>query len=362
MRYSSLLGTGTLIADLVTSRFGTFVKTITLCFVEYDNISMGDYYERTCDMRAERSTRTSPRMNGHLAHAFGMYSRVQEETLEIINSGDFMAKLCLILGRSPNCRKMILTDCGNDFSSFDGDYAYQVCPHDPWRRDDLCPFKGYKLSDSDHVSFHVRPIPAYQMTPNPFHLAMSAISTAKCTITELAMIHDSDINSHAEGSFLTKDAFVMTVEQSCCLTLQLQHLLKLRMRLGEFIQELGAQAQHSHDSSPIARALSSTVNLESLFIDGNKPDYVNGPTAMSNFLGGCQFPKLSSLILKSMDSKEDELLEFLKASPDLKHFTLTNFTLLVDSWDTMAQKIRSTLRLESVMLHPLFRRRGFPPP
>lgn len=105
------------IADLVTSRFGTFVKTITLSFVEYDNISMGNYCERTCDMRAERSTRTSPRMNGHLAHAFGMYSRVQEETLEIISSGDFMAKLCLILRRSPNCRKMILTDCGNDLAA-----------------------------------------------------------------------------------------------------------------------------------------------------------------------------------------------------------------------------------------------------
>lgn len=200
------------------------------------------------------------------------------------------------------------------------------------------------------------------MTPNPFHLAMSAISTAKCTITELAMIHGSDIDFHTEGSFLTKDAFVMTVEQSCSLTLQFQHLLKLRMRLGEFIQELGAQAQHSHDSSPIARALSSAVNLESLFIDGNNPDHVNGPTAMSNFLGGCQFPKLSSLILKSMDSKEDELLEFLKASPDLKHFTLTNFTLLVGSWVNTAQKNSFNTSVGERYASPTFSSPWFPPP
>ena len=342
------------IADLVTSRFGTHVKTITLSFVEYDDISMGAYYNRT-----ERSTRTFPRTNGHLAHAFGVYSRKQEETLELIHSPEFMAKLCVILRRSPNTRRMILTDCGNHCDGLDLYYASELHPHDPWSKDELCPFKGCQLSDSDHLRFHVRPSPPYNMIPNPFHLAMLAIATAKSTITELAVIHDSPESCQTEYSFLTKAAFMMTIELSYCLTLQFQHLSKLRIRLSEEEEgeEEEAQAHDSHTSSPIAKALSSAVNLESLFIEGDVSDF--NPrrgrlTTMSCFLGGCQFPKLSSLILRSMDSKEVELLEFLQASPDLKHFTLIDFTLVIGSWETTAQTIRTALRLKSILFHQLY--------
>ena len=352
------------IADLVASRFGTYVKTMTLSFVEYEDLSMGEWYERTYPRRTDRNTRTSPRSNGHLAHAFGVYSRIREETLEIIHSGDFMAKLCVILRKSPNTRRMTFTDCGNycDDNYCGGNdpyFASKLHPHDPWSKDELCPFKGCQLSDSDHLRFHVRPSPPYNMTPNPFHLAILAISTAKSTITEFAMIHDSRTSCCTEHSFLTKAAFVIPMELSCCLNLQLEHLSKLRIRLGEEEEEEEeeeAQAQNSHASSPIAKALSSAVNLESLFIEGGFADFNfrrGSLTTMSCCLGGCQFPLLKSLILRSMNSKEDELLEFLKASPDLKHITLVEFTLVEGSWETTAQTIRSTVRLESILFDQL---------
>ena len=342
-RYSDLE-----IADLVASRFGAYVKTVTLSCVEYENLSMGDYFERIA-----RSTSTLPRINGHLAHAFGVYSKVQEENLEIMNSGKLIAKLCFILGKSPNTRKMILTDHGNHC---DGYYRSRLNPHDPWRKDELCPFQGCELSESDHMRLHVRPSPPYQMTQNPFHLAMLAISMANFTITDLAMIHYSHRNYHTDCcSFLTKDSFMMTVEQFHHLSLQLQHLTKLRMRLDDEDEE--TQSQNSYASQPIAKALSSAINLESLFIEGNCcSEYVPREfalTTMSNFLGGCQFAKLRSLILKFMNSKDDELLEFLESSPALKHLTLVEFELESGSWEFVAQRIRSLLRLKSVMLDRL---------
>lgn len=44
-------------------------------------------------------------------------------------------------------------------------------------------------------------------------------------------------------------------------------------------------------------------------------------------LGGCQFPKLKSLKLEKMGSRENELLEFLKISPCLGHLMLEFFAL-----------------------------------
>ena len=325
-------------ADLIVSRFGSYVRILTLSFVEYEPLSLEDYRRKV-----EQHIRNVERFNGHLEHAFELYCKAQTESLEIYRSGEFMARLCLILSKSPNIRKMILTDCGND----DSYHVSQLHPHDPWKQDDLCPFKVCTLSVADHIDFHVRPGPPYQMTPNPFHQAMLAISAAKSNITELAMIHDGvEDDSYPREAYISEESFVMTARQSCCLTLQLQNLTKLRMRV----------SSDNRRDRIIAKALSVAVNLESLFfasnVDDSGPDYL---TTMSRFFHGCKFPKLKSLIMKCMGSTEDELVDFMKGSPSLKHLALQRFNLKPGSWESVARIIRPALRLKSVMLHEISR-------
>ena len=133
-----------------------------------------------------------------------------------------MVRLCLILSGSPNVRKMILTDCGNN----DLYPTYQLYPHDLWKKNDLRPFKVCKLSISEHISFNIHPSPPDQKAPCLLPLAILTSSTAETTIAELAILHSGG------DAFLTQDVFVMTARQSCCLTLQCQHLTKLQMRFG----------------------------------------------------------------------------------------------------------------------------------
>lgn len=170
------------------------------------------------------------------------------------------------------------------------------------------------------------------------------------------MIHEGKKDEFStKDTFLMDDAFIMTPQQSCYLTLQLQHLTKLRLRLSEERDEI--QAQNPHPGRIVSRALSSAVNLESLFIETYSLVHALGhgtPTTMSSFLGGCRFLRLRSLILKLMNSREDELLDFLKTSPCLKHLTLDHFTLSVGSWGNVVERVRSTLRLKSVMLDKLY--------
>ena len=330
------------IAELVASRFGAYVKTVTLSCLEYKNLSMEDFRRK---VEPWTKKKTLERVNAHLEHAFEVYCRAQTENVEINQSGELIARLTLILSKSPNSRRMILTNHGIEGPFWDR----LLHPNDPWKEDDLCPFKVCKLSVSDHLRFHVRPTSRYQMT---FHLASIAISAAKSTITEIGMLNYCRNPSGEEG-FLAKDAFEMTPRLSHCVTLLLQQLTKLRLRLSH--ERRFSRIELRDARRPIAKALSVAVNLESLFIEGRQFGHAcdSNPTTMSNFLGGCHFPKLRSLILSAMNSNEDELLGFLKGSPCLKHLTINHFTLEVGSWEAVARRIRSAFLLESVMFNRL---------
>ena len=334
-RYSDLE-----IADLVASHFGAYLKTITLSLVGYMALSLREF------RRLAQPKKTLEYFKAHLDHAYGLYCATRKDICEINESGELLAKVSLVLGKAPNIRKMVLTNCGND------DMYYSFRPHNDWDEDGLCPFKTCNLSLSDHLSFYLRPTSPYQIAPNPLHVAMLALSAAKTTITELAMLHQSQERNPQE-SFLRKDAFDMTIRQSYHFTLQLQHLSKLRIRLSDrgriAFQNLGA-------GRPIAELLSSAVNLQSLFIEGVRSELAFGhdtPTTMSTFLGGCEFPKLRSLVLASMSMTEYELDDFLKTSPFLKYLTLQFCALNVGSWETLAIRLRSALRLKSVMFDDL---------
>ena len=334
------------VADHVASRFGAYIRTITLSSVEYKPLSIEEFRVKTAF-----GTQNLERINGHVEHAFEVYCRARRENLEIYQSDEFMARLCMVLNKAPNSRKIILTDCGNH-DLYNTPTVF--LPHEPLEEDDLCPFKVCSLSVSDHLRFHVRPNSPYQMTPNPFHLATLAISVTRSTITELEMIHHG-LDDGSEQSFLVEDSFNMTARLSYCSTVLLQQLTRLRMRL--FVDnEREEQDQESCMGYPIAKALSSAVSLESLFIEGDYayfvPDYDIG-TMMSTFLEGCRFPKLRSLVLMNINSTEDELLDFLQTSPCLKHLTLEFFNLVEGSWEVVARRIRSALQLKSVMLDVL---------
>ena len=347
-RYSDLE-----IADHIASRFGAYLKTITLSVVGYKSLSLKDFRRQAQPNRVLERLNAQPkkaleRFNAHLDYAYEMYCKTRTDISEINQSGELLAKVSIILSKSPNIRKMVLTNCGND------DMYYTFRPHNDvsWKKDELCPFKTCNLSVSDHLSFYLRPISAYQAVPNPLHVAMLAISAAKTTITELAMLHRSQERSPQE-SFLTKDAFELTTQQFCNFILQLQHLTKLRMRLSDRTR---ITTQNSYASRPIAEVLSLAYNLQSLFIEGVRSELEFGhdtPTTMSSFLGGCEFPKLRSLTLASMSLTEHELDDFVKTSPLLKYFTLQFCALNIGSWKNVAIRLRSALRLKSVMFDNL---------
>ena len=329
-------------ADLVASRFGLYIRTINPSIIDYNVFSRETFVtnlERRMGWTLEKLT--FEKFDAHVEHAFDLYKKARTEDLEITDSGELLARLCLTLSKLPKIRKLIATDYDSGSLCVLGELLH---PNFPWKRDILCPFKDCKLSVSDHFGFLHHSDPPYSTRREPLHLATLAISVAKPTITELAILY------HRENSVKYEDSLFLTARQSARLKSQFQSLKRLRLGLGKSPGEI------RYDGSTIVNALSVAVNLETLSIDGDFPFSTTrreflAPTMMSSLLGGCQFPMLKSLKLRFVNSRDDEFLDFLENSPGLIHLKLDNFYLESGLWERFLEDICSTFPLESVRLH-----------
>ncbi|KAM0803931.1 hypothetical protein BDR22DRAFT_818592 [Usnea florida] len=329
-------------ADLVASQFGLYIRTINLSIIDY-NVFSKKTFVTNAEMRMEWTLERLPfeKFDAHVEHAFNLYKKARTEDLEITDSGELMAKLCLILGKLPKIRRFVATNYDSGLLCGLGDLLH---PNFPWKRDTLCPFRDCKLSVSDHIGFLHQSEPPYSTRREPLHLAMLAISMAKPTITEFAILY------HREKAIKHEDSHFLTARQSARLKSHFQSLKRLRFGLGK------SPGENNYYGSTIAKALSVAVNLESLSIDGDFPfattrREILPSTIVSSLLGDCQFPKLKSLKLRFVSSRDDEFFDFLENSPGLIHLKLDNFYLESGSWERVFEIIRSTLPLRSLRLH-----------
>lgn len=324
------------IAGLVASRFGSYVKTVTLSFVRYQDYSRQTFMELMGFHRGYHPTKNDlEKLDGHLEHAFKIYSKAREDYLEIIESGEFLAQLCHVLCKSIGCRKIVLTDRGNCDSN-----QYRVAHrHDPWRKEDLCPYPTCPLSESDHLSCFSRPSPPFwDGVAREWHLTFLSLSVTKPRITEL------EVEGEGHDGFLPTSAFTTTPRQSSYVATCFKTLTKLKLSL-----------RRDWDTRClVAGTLSSAINLETLFIGGYDDMFDYVPNSMSMVLGGCLFTKLRSLSLVNLSSQENDLSELLRNSPLLDHLTIYSFVLNKGTWEMLAASIRAILQLKSVKFNDLY--------
>ena len=325
------------IAGLVASRFGSYVKTVTHSFVHYPDHSKERFIEHTGYYGAYESTRSDlDRLDGHLEHAFKMYCKAREDYHQIIESGEFLAQLCHVLCKSTGLRKIVLTGRGNCHL----DQYLALHRHDPWKKEDLCPYPTCPLSESDHMSFFLRPEPPFSKgVAREWHLTFLSLSVTKPRITKL------EVEGEDHDGFLPISAFTMAPRQSSYVATCFKTLTELKLSL-----------RHDCDTrGVVAGALSAAINLETLFIEGNYGVWKLVPISMSMILQGCLFTKLRSLSLLKMSSEENDLPELLRNSPLLDHLTICSFVLTKGTWKRLAASIRPILRLNSVSFDDLFR-------
>ena len=329
-------------ANLVASRFGHQVKTLTLCCLTYPEYSKDEFIRQT---EYDHRCLNFESDGIHLDHAFEIYDKARLEQEEVTSSGEYVTRFCDIMSRLPNARKLIL----NDWGAKNGKDDEKPLPHNLEKVGDLCPFAGCRLSTRTHLRFHVRPESEFSHeVPSPFHLALMALSVTNSPITEIAAI-----SMIGEGP-LRASTFIMMPRQTVHFNACFRVLTKLRFSFYMNPKD-GVESIAFYDGA-IHKALAVAVHLQSLFIEGPHtlyppgPDNSSKPTWFSACLEGCRFPKLKSLTLMYIDANQHELLDFLEISNRVKHLKLCKFLLSVGLWEELAGKIRNMLQFKSIML------------
>lgn len=141
------------VANLLASRFLTTIKTLTVSVVHFPKYSKAEFIEKG---REHGEGRDLSKRKEHMQHAYILYHNLRKGYEWSLKGGEFLAQLRSILHRLPNAQKLILTDFTN-FMIDDDNEEFRIERHDPWSLGDLCPFETCGLSESDHLSFHIRP-------------------------------------------------------------------------------------------------------------------------------------------------------------------------------------------------------------
>lgn len=121
------------------------------------------------------------------------------------------------------------------------------------------------------------------------------------------------------------------------------------------LNDPGERAEEPRESKAISRFLSSAVNLEYVHISlaittRESAASPAGGTLFQALFRGCSFPKLSTLSLERCTANTDEIMLFVKKSPNLRSLVFKRFTLVGGYWVPLVQEIRDTTKVTDLQI------------
>ncbi|KAL9133873.1 MAG: hypothetical protein Q9175_004946 [Cornicularia normoerica] len=347
------------LANDIASHFGCHVKTLFYFPVNYRQLTLAEFTDISQNIRdddmiegcirqdVEDGHTDNQSLRLHIEHSFNSYSSRAKEQLDLYRSGRHNAHLIYIMSKIPTAKKLVIAATGS-------------CEHIRIKdmrhlgivSSDLCPRNDCILSPEDHLN--MQPVPHCFGRPEIgdfFHPMMHALHATRSTITEL------DIQVHKPkkdtSALLAVSAFSASVPQSRYLTNRLSTMTKLRFDLG--IDARSTADEEVFNRKDVAKALATARNLECLYISlpDDFEDTLQDPDSPRTFdaiLGGCQYPKLKSLVLECFDANEAELLGFLKCSTKLEALYMHDVNLISGSWERIADELRRVMHPKEVEL------------
>ena len=319
------------IAKLVILQFKHYIRTLVLSSVYYIEMNRSEFskeLEQNSESESDFDVDQFMKLASVSDHAFTHYCISRENQQENSRNGSLSAYLSFALTSSPNIQKIVLTDIPS--SRLMSRKSLQV--YEP-RSSKACPEKDCRLGDDD-------PLPGVggqsgfsrKGSTNPWRLVLPALYATNANVKELTMEpYDMELGTDTA-------AFSMSPGSLGQAKLCFHILTKLRFSITV------DDTRHVHRN--VAKLLRSAVNLESLSLllvdDSIEQDDVS---TFPEILGGCQFPKLRSLILVGLDSPEAELLRFLGHSRNLEHLAINCHVLDQGSWMRVLDWIRASLPL-----------------
>ena len=342
------------IAELVVQRFGPHIRTIKFSSTHYDDPTSQTFQDGMRRSReAQRKYRSIKCLAQHEEHAWNVYIERRAEWRELHESGEFVARLCFFLGKIPRLRTIMITRFGHGRIQPQNDPEPSNSPPKF-----VCPDSKCKLSEQFS---EMTTVPGLETKGSKlWHTLMLALSVNKTFVEEIRSDHQRSDHRLPYCAFDTSQRQAVHLQES------FRYLKKLELTLTEYVYDYGnlRTGRSSYASGNVAKIFSGAHDLEQLEICtgeiDDSPAYEEFGTRFRAFFNGCTFPKLQSLILARIESTEDELIDFLTASPGIEKLELNSYDLTWGLWEDLVQRIKALLHLKTVSIPRLFG--GLPEP
>ena len=341
------------IANLVIAHFRPHISTLVVFPVTHTKLTRREFKVEARELFQNDKKGDRAALEAHLNLWFRLYTKRCESEKIIYSSGEFVVQLCSAFSRVPGLRKLVIGQ-----SDFHIHMRERHLRHLGIKKSDLCDVNNCQLGHEEHVKYQPHPYSC----PNPdalnlLHPAMLALDTFGLSITELDMeyYYWRYQKETVACPLLSISAFDISNPHSRSLSNTFSRLRKLHLALDLTANGLEGLWEDVFLEGHAAMALSQARNLESLYIVAFEGD--GDPSEESTFLpilGGCRFPKLTSLMLEGFLSEESELCQFIQASPDLRYLFMSDISLATGSWEKFADRVRPSLALHRVMLDNLY--------
>jgi hypothetical protein len=341
------------IADLVITRFKLHITTIVLFQASPRELTRAEFETEFRErMFLDNIRDDHSAFQSHMDLWFSLYTKRRKLENSLYNCNDFAVGLSFAFLKLPRLRKLIIGQ--PDFRCAHMEKKH--LRHLGIKRSELCNVDNCRLSHEEHIKY--QPLPRSLFNPEALNLlraASFALGEYGHSITELDMeyYYFSDVKSLAASRFLSLRAFDISMSQSHHLGNGLSRLKRLHLGF-DLSLAYYPRCLEIFREGHTATALSRAINLESLYLvafhGGNRRLRTSSFAAI---LGGCRFPKLRSLVLEGFMATEDELRQFVQASPSLLYLLLSDIVLISGSWKRFGDSVRPSLKLQRIMLEQL---------
>ncbi|KAL8789739.1 MAG: hypothetical protein Q9213_000990 [Squamulea squamosa] len=271
--------------------FGRYVKVARLLMVEYTPMwsrqrllgIMGnccDKFDDTYDAAAEQEI-------------FQKYQELQHHHITALKTGEMLSYLTVLLLSMPNLQKVYLTD-GMPRPFGINQFNEYACPHQHQASYGFNPYIGL---GNAYGKLH-------------WELLILGLTNSQTRLTELVQ---RTVNIFAG-------------------------LTKIHLSLEFHSHSSGSGDETSTSLNPILR---QAIHLRTLSI--TKTRGAEPTNELFELLDGCEYPKMTSLILDHCSSTEEDLLSFILRIKDLKHLHLVIYRLSVGSWEHVARTLKNEM-------------------
>ena len=327
-------------AVLILGKFASMIKSVIISPVAYEQLTRQQYQDRVTTLKSAVRCPPRSRFNEHIKQGYREYCIVQESASQPDSGHRALHLFGTILGSAPCLKQVVITHRRRNTNLKGQELAK------------YCRYKTCGMPAEMHEMFRLDPFQSHDgfYSPNLNIIAYMALTASGPKMTELVMDHQNGMHPFSAAI----DTFVFPHGLQPRSFTALSKLTKLKLHVDK-----------SRDLSPVlfrtgivAQQLAYAVSLQHLYLGAVRYNddlrfAVPSKSMFYYLLNDCRFHKLQTFVLDGCEMQGDELLPFLKASPDLEELVFGNLSLADYTWEDLVAKIKTYTRLRVLIMDGL---------